>query len=305
MTTAAPTTSLADFAASFGSQSDELPAWMHPGSASPLPEAGLGLRTRLEDVLDTVVALQRAEWLQDGVFVGPSAMPDVYRDVLSCARTLKIAIPPAIVGGNALKTQAAYGTDSRAFLHLSHYFFQTAGHHERRFVAGRLCGHIAARQVTAATLYALLVDDSGLRKIARKSLGPLLEMVLAPISLGVRIALARWHRAADISADRAGMICAGRMEGAGTALLRISLGLNPTIAPEAYLEQLKTQRSHSSPGRWTELLSANPWMHKRIQALDLFSRSELWVELTGAHVEGPLLKREELDRQTSALLGVR
>ncbi|MEZ4238524.1 MAG: hypothetical protein R3F59_20695 [Myxococcota bacterium] len=47
----------------------------------------VGMRDRLEDVLDTVVALQRAEWLHDGVYAGPGAMTGVYRDVLHAARS--------------------------------------------------------------------------------------------------------------------------------------------------------------------------------------------------------------------------
>ena len=96
LSTEAPYISLADFAQSFDARTAEAPDWLFPPAAPPLPPDRLGLRFRLEDVLDTVVALQRAEWLQDGIFVGPRAMPDVHRDVLHCARVLGVAVPPAI-----------------------------------------------------------------------------------------------------------------------------------------------------------------------------------------------------------------
>jgi len=304
MTEAAPYPSLADFAATW-SDAREVPTWAHAvDNALVPPLETLGLRHRLEDVLDTVVALQRSEWLQEGVFVGPRAMPEVYRDVLECARTLRIAVPPAIVSSGASSDQGAFGTDERSYLHLSSFFVTAASQAERRFVSGRLCGHVAARQVTLGTLYAVLVDHAGLRRVARQGVGPTLEFVLAPVSVGVRLALSRWHRAAEISADRAGLLCCGDLAAAGRALLRMALGVQPGLSPEQYLDQLHSVREDGSPGKWAEVLASRPWMHKRIRALELFGRSEVWTELGGEAFGEPLLTRDELALRTSTLLQV-
>ncbi len=299
----APYVSLADFAATFHDQREEIPPWVHPDSLTPLPLDQLGVRYRVEDVLDTVVALQRAEWLQDGVYVGPQAVSEVYADVLHCARKLHIAVPPAVLSSGVIKRQAAHGTDSRAYLHLSSFYFATASQPERRFVAGRLCGHIAANQVTANTLYALVVDIHGLRLIARRAVGPVLEVFLAPLGLGMRLALSRWHRTAEISADRAGLLCAGSLHEAERALLRVSLAIRPNVDPDEYLSQIKAQGISESPGRFAELLASEPWMHKRMKAMEVFSQSQVYADLTGFEVENPL-STEELNRQTTALLGV-
>lgn len=298
-----PYVSLRDFASTFHEGGGELPPWVLPDAAAPQVLDTLGFRSRVEDVLDTVVALQRAEWLHDGVYAGPSAMPSVYRDVLHAARTLKVAVPPAILAGAGLKAQGAFGTDGRAFLYLSTFFFDAASDGERKFMAGRLCGHIAARQVTASTLYALLVDHNGLRSLGRKAVGPVLEVVLAPLSVGVRLALSRWHRAAEITADRAGLLCSESLESSGRALLRQTLGRTPDVGVAAYLDQLRVSRGGSNPGKWTELLADQPFTHKRVEALALFARSAMYAELTGAPVEDPLPK-DELDKATSRLLGV-
>ena len=58
----------------------------------------------VEDIVDTVVALQRAEWLQDGVYVGPRTNHDAYRDVLHGARTLSVSVPPAILTSGVMRT---------------------------------------------------------------------------------------------------------------------------------------------------------------------------------------------------------
>lgn len=295
--------SLEDFAASFGDDSASVPPWVHPDAHTPAFLETLGLRYRLEDILDTVVALQRAERLQDGVYAGPTVSPHVYKAVLHAARTLHVAVPPAILAGIGMKSQGCFGTNGRAFLYLSTFSFDPADDTERLYMAGRLCGYIAARLVTANTLYALIADNNaGIRAIARQGIGSVLDVVLAPLSLGVRIALSRWQRASEISADRAGLVVCQDADVAAMSLMRQTLGRHPGIDKETYLDQ---QRRHSdaSPGRWTELLAGAPWIHKRIRAMELFARSEIFAEVTGQTVEDPL-STDELNQQTSQILGV-
>lgn len=296
--------SLSDYAATFSERrTAEPPAWAHPSGPPVHVGQGSPWVDRLEEVLDTVVALQRSEWLQDGVYLGPRAMGRAYRDLLECARTLDVTVPPAVVAGATHGSQGVFGTNDRPFLLLSSFFLKGADEGERRFLLGRLCGHIRARQVTWGTLYALLVDHNGLRRVGRRYLGPTLEVFLAPLSLGARLALSRWHRSAEITADRAGLLATRDLDAARRTLLRMALGVKPDVDPSDYLETLRGVRSDDSPARWTELLASQPWMHKRMQALDLFAKSALWVEL-GGEVDGTPLDRETLDRRTDALLKV-
>ncbi|MEN0060869.1 MAG: hypothetical protein AAGA48_01905 [Myxococcota bacterium] len=293
--------SLEDFAANFGDDSDAVPGWVHPHARTPAILERLGVRYRLEDVLDTVVALQRAERLQGGIYAGPASMSHVYRSVLQSARTLHVAVPPAILAGCGMRMQGCFGTDGRAFLYLSTFFFDPADEGERLFMAGRFCGYIAAKLVTANTLYALIADNGGVRSIARRGIGPVLDVVLAPLSLGVRIALSRWQRASEVTADRAGLIVCRDIEMAAMALMRQSLGRRPLIDKETYLDQHRN--SDTSPGRWAELLAGAPWVHKRIRAMELFTQSQVYAELTGEPVEDPI-STEELNQRTTQILGV-
>lgn len=301
---AAPYPSLADFAATWSDTPLGTAAFAHPAGEPLAFLDTIGVRHDVEALLDTVVALQRAEWLQDGVYVGPRSMPDVYRDVLDAARVLRVAVPPAVVSGVTGMSQGAAGTDARAFLYLSSFFLKGAEPAERRFAIGRLCGHIAARHVSAVTLYALLVDQGGLRKLASRALGPALEVLLAPVSLGARVALSRWHRAAEVTADRAGLLCAGDLDAAARAMLRASLGTRPDVSPQEYLDALDAAGADRSPGRYAELLASQPFTHKRIRALELFARSEAWASFGHAPRGGPPLAKAELDAETERLLGV-
>jgi len=292
--------SLAAFAATFDPAAGDRPDWVLPAAAS-LPADVLGLRGRLEDVLDTVTSWQRAEWQQDGVYVGPTALPGVYRDALLAARRLEVAVPPVIVCNVSGRSQGIHGTDARAFVALSAIWNEGAAEAERRFVLGRAVGHLAARQVTHATLFAMLVDGDGLRANARRLVGPVLEIALAPIGLATRLALARWHRAAELSADRAGLIVGEDLEAAATAMIRENLSIRPAVPIRDYLASIRAVER--SPGRWAELLSVAPWTHKRIAALDLFQSSEVWARRTGEPIPDAL-PLDELNRRVTALLGV-
>jgi len=299
----APYPSLADFAATWSSREPGQTADFAVGDAMlpPLPQPVLD---RLEEVLDTVVALQRAEWLEEGVYVGPRALPEVYRAVLDASRRLEVALPPAIVARVTMTAQGTYGTDSRAFLLLSSFFVKPASPDEVRFLVGRQVGHLAAGQVTGRSIYALLTDHNGVRKLARRAVGPTLEVVLAPLSMGLRVALSRWHRLAELTADRAGLLVVDDLEAARTALLRCGLGTTPGVSAEDYVHQNR-QSQDGGPGRWAELLSDRPWLHKRLQALQLWQRSERFAALGGTPPEGvDLLDDEALDREIRGLLGV-
>ena len=93
-----------------------------------------------------------------------------------------------------------------------------------------------------------------------------------------------------------------RLDGARVRL-RYSPALPPAVDPADYLETLRATRADDSPGRWAELLASQPWMHKRMQALDLFARSAVWADL-GGEVAGEKLSAEELARRTDTLLAV-
>ena len=50
-------------------------------------------------------------------------------------------------------------------------------------------------------------------------------------------------------------------------------------------------------------MSSAPWTHKRLRALEVFARSELYTKASGVEVDDPL-DREELERRTRLVLGV-
>lgn len=297
-------TSLADFAASWAGRARRSPSFAL-GAGPPLDLIErLGLGAHLDDLLDTIVALQRAEWLQDGVFLSRAALPDVFADLAHCAHTLGAATPPTVVGPCPPSEQGCFGSDRHPYVRASSLLLTTTTSPQRRFTLGREVGHIAAGQVSWSTLYALLVDQGGVRRVARQALGPALELFLAPISVGTRVALSAWHRAAELSADRAGLLCAGDLTAAQEALLRNVLGVDAEVDVARYVAQATHTDAAEAPSRWAEALASQPWTHKRLRALELFARSELWVTAGHDPVGDELLSHAELDERTRELLRV-
>ena len=182
------------------------------------------------------------------------------------------------------------------------FFFARAPQAERRFLLGRLLGPMVTGGVTASSVYAMLMDQGGLRTLARRTLGPTVEVGLAPASFAARLLLSRAHRASEINADRAGLLCAQSADDACRALLRVALGVTPQVDPDAYLEQLDRMRD-GSPGRWAEALASSPWTHKRIRAIRLFARSRTGQELLGMPADDGM-DDEALDAAIDTLLGV-
>jgi hypothetical protein len=293
--------SLAEFAANRTAPPAVAPFAVHPDAAPPrLPDP---VAARLDELLDTVVAVQRAAWLEDGAYVGPQTLPDAWRATLEAARRLGAPVPVVIAANVAAAAQGAQGTDDRPFLLLSAALPASATPAELRFELGRQLGQIVAGQVSARTLYALVVDHDGARRLARRAVGPALDVVLAPIALGLRAALSRWHREAELTADRAGLLACDDLEAARAALLRGALGADPTMTAEAWLRRGDSVRD-AGPGRWTEILADRPWLRKRLRALDDWARSETFAALGGTPTPGARLDADELARRTAALLAV-
>ncbi len=295
-----PYASLADFVATVG-PSREVPRWARLASV-PLPFREGVARARLEDALETVVSLQRAEWLEDGVYLGPRAYGEAWTELLGAARVLGVPVPPGLATSITMARQGAIGTDGRAFVVSSAFFLSAASSGERSFALGRAVGMVAAGTVTGSTCYALLTDTGGIGAAARKVLGPALELLVAPVSLGARLALSRWHRAAEVVADRAGLLVCRSVDDAGRAMLRVSLGGQSEVDPSAYLDQLRAGRAES-PGRFAELIADRPWLHKRLAALELFASSAAYAEVTGITPRDPI-DDDTLERRTRALLAV-
>jgi Zn-dependent protease with chaperone function len=91
------------------------------------------------------------------------------------------------------------------------------------------------------------------------------------------LALQAWSRRAEITCDRAGLLCVKDFTVAQAATVKLALGsqkLYSEIKIEEYVKQLEEGRR--GLGRLAELFRSHPYVPKRIEALRLFSETEYY-----------------------------
>lgn len=127
-------------------------------------------------------------------------------------------------------------------------------------------------------------------------------VILAPLLLPVTIALQSWSRAAEITCDRAGLLCCKDARAATNSFAKLAIGsrrLFNEMDMDVYLEQLGEGRE--GVGRMGELQMSHPYLTKRIESLRLFAASALYRGSQG--LDGGLT-REELEARTTDLIKV-
>jgi len=231
--------------------------------------------------------------LGTAVKVSPRQFPRIQRIVEECATTLGIPTPqvyivPRIDSVNAM----TFGTDDDAVIIVHAATFEHLNDAELKFVIGHECGHIQNNHVVyLTTLYRL-------QQIMQAAGG----VILAPLLLPVTVALQSWSRAAEITCDRAGLLCCKDPSAAANSFAKLAIGsrrLFDEMDMDVYLEQLGEGRD--GVGRMGELQMSHPYLTKRIESLRLFGASALYRGSQG--LDGGL-SRDELEARTTELIKV-
>jgi Zn-dependent protease with chaperone function len=134
---------------------------------------------------------------------------------------------------------------------------------ELKFVIGHECGHIQNGHMVYLTAMRILAQ------MASAVLGWFVQPAL--------IALQGWSRAAEITCDRAGLLCCGDVQVAQRAFLKLVAGsktLFEQLNVDQFLDQLREGRE--GIGRAAELTKSHPYLTKRIESLRLFAESEVF-----------------------------
>lgn len=251
----------------------------------------------LARAIDTIISLQLGQLLAQGISIDQKSFPDLYDVLAHCSETLDITVPHAVAMYSPWLFNAfTAGTDEYSFIFVTAGLCKHYTREEASFVIGHECGHIASEHVVYHTLVWVLTD------LAAQHLGPLGRV----IDMTAGIPLRAWSRRSEITSDRAGLLCCGDLGVAERALLRLVAGEADVdeVDIDDYLRKYKeVQELHGVSG-WQQLLYTHPMIPKRIEALRLFARSELYYSLTGkTPPEGmTLLSREELDRRTNLIV---
>jgi Zn-dependent protease with chaperone function len=240
------------------------------------------LRKLAEALTAGTVPVQRALFESKAVAVSPTQLPRVHAMGVQCAETLGIGVPQLFVMQNPLMNAFTFATgEVDQIVVLTSGLVEAIDDAELLTVIGHECGHIHNRHVVYNTLWEVLTNDLA-RGLLRTVLARLTRssLVLALIDLAFRGATSmlfmRWHRCAEITCDRAGLLCSGDPDAARRLPGKLAMGHVGNLegfSADAYADQMKTWRKSSL--KWAELAHSHPLGPIRTRSVDAFLDCEV------------------------------
>lgn len=212
-----------------------------------------------------------------GVAVSPQQYPDIYTMGQDCARRLGIGIPEIFIDGSRLINAYTIATDDvEPIIVLTAKLVEVCEPQELKFIIGHECGHIHNLHGIYNTTVEIMVNPAMRAMLLGMSASGLgfnvFSLMSGVMQDGVRLFMSSWSRSAEVTCDRAGVICCGDLYAAQSALAKLIIGQSGELEGfnvQAYLAQIK--KVQASPLRLLELLQTHPLIHKRIEALRLFA----------------------------------
>ena len=214
-------------------------------------EGPMGTRRRL---LGTSVRLSR------------TMAPHIHEMADQCVETLGMDIPLELYVYSSPQYNAACvkPEDGQLFVMFSSSLLEAFKDSELKFVIGHEFGHHVYRHHDIPIGYLLKGQQKPDPRLA--------------------LDLFAWSRNAEVSADRAGALCARDLDGVARSLFKLASGLSDKVIRfdlEAFLQQLdEMMLEDSEPGKGAprqDWFSTHPFSPLRVRALKLFHESELML----------------------------
>lgn len=233
---------------------------------------------------------ERGKLLGQAVKVSDRQFSRIHGIVKECSETLGIIAPQVYIINNPHLNAGTFGTDEESFIVVHSALVDQYTHEELRFVIGHECGHVHNSHVVYLTTLHFL------RLVAEAHLGLIVMPAILPLNA--------WSRRAEITCDRAGMLCARDTHVAARALTKLVVGsrkLYEEFNLEAFLEQY--EEGKESLGRYMEAFASHPFLPKRVLAMRVFAESELYKRHAARSDTAQLgLAMPEVDDRVKGLL---
>lgn len=220
--------------------------------------------------------------------VTPRQFPSIHQIAVECADALQVPVPTVYIQNHPIVNAFTFGTDDDAFIVIHSALVDHFDRDELKFVIGHETGHIQNKHVIYNTVLILL-----------RTAASFLRYLIPP----AEVALQAWYRRAEITCDRAGLLCCGNLEAASRSFLKMACGshkLYEELDVEEYLMQADEGRE--GVGRLTELFDSHPYLPKRIEAMRVFSESEMYRRAVGEGEGG--LSMAEVDERTHDIIQI-
>lgn len=201
------------------------------------------------------------------VLAGPNQFPDIYAMAQDCAKRLGIGAPNIYVLHDQSMNAATYASDT-----VTPTIYVTSGIVERmtpgelKCVIGHECGHVHNEHMVYQSICDVLANLLTGR-----------NMIIQLLSATNILMFYEWSRAAEVTCDRAGMICADNVEDAISVNKKLAYGSFINREDEVNIDDLRSQLEDLSTvaSVATELYNDHPSSIRRVLTSDEFSRCEL------------------------------
>ena len=251
------------------------------------------LELMVEPLVRYSQAFEKSRLLGSAVKVGPKQFPRVYELARQCAETLGMVIPSVYIVNSAVMNAMTYGTNDDYFILVHSALIDQLNDEELLDVLGHECGHIHNNHVVYLTALHLI------ERVAGMAYPPYSGLAVIPASMG----LYAFRRRAEVTCDRAGLLCSKNLQAATKILAKLAVGsskLFEQMDMDAFLSQYEEGRVEE--GRFQELFAPHPWLPKRILSLKVFAESKLFRKHAGLGDDG--LSMDEVDEKVNQILSV-
>ncbi len=242
--------------------------------------------------------------------VGPHQFPEIYQIGCDCAKRLGITVPNIYIQPSEVLNAYAYATDeAEPFIVVTSLMLKRLSLGELKAVIGHECGHIHNYHSTYTILCSLLFEGGlvGGHVLTKGALAPLYSLLTA----GIELTLNMWSRAAEVTADRAAMICCDDLEDAYRVNKKFMYGavevddkIDTRLETSSLREQM--EMTMRNPTRLYELNSTHPLPIKRVFAEMEFSECETFYRWRpDLKTPGCTMRpKEEVDRRCKNYIDV-
>lgn len=259
------------------------------------------VRRTLNSARPVVIALEattrlwknvaKSELLGTALKVTGQQFPRLYNATRTACDSLRMDVPPVYVTPASSKIRAqALGTNDDAYIVVNAELLDSLSDTELMALVGHELGHIQNNHVLYTTALYYLTEAAAM--FVRWAVQPAIMTLQA------------WSRRAEITCDRAALLCTRDLDATLTALIKISLGLerDTEVNVREYIENLPDTK-RGGVGRYAELFRTHPYLPKRIQALRRFAESALYKSFIGEDAKGAP-STVDVDAQVAEILSV-
>lgn len=253
-----------------------------------------------------VIASKKTNLAITGLKVGPTQFPEIYEMGKRCAKILGIGIPTIYIEPNIgeLNAYTLSLDDEEPIIVLYSAIVERFTPDELLTVIGHECGHIHNKHGVYNMIAQLLIDGGTSVGV---NTGWISSNMAELISIPISTAFTMWSRAAEVTCDRAGVICSNNLEDSLSAEAKFLTAGNLKYGQINIDEVLKQyDEFKDSPFRLQEMLYDHPVTVRRIFADKEFFNSEVlyswrpeWKKLGMT-----LLDKQELDARCEKYIAV-